>query len=147
MVDLHNRRVAKGKSVAETVVSAAEIIAATPDTRVRQSHKKPSKIHRDWGEHLNTIHRAGLFFSAQIYEEAITLNLCNGVRYRPDWIVVGDFSKGPKHLLTAYECKGGFMYDDARKSLLFAAKEYRWIRFVLVWREKGEWKQQEILPA
>lgn len=128
----HNRRVANRKAVAKTVVSAAAIVAGT---RVRQSHKQPSKIHRDWGDYLRRLE-----WPVHIHEEAINLRLCNGVNYRPDWIAVHRSGA-----VTAFECKGGFMYDDARKSLLFAAKTYPWIRFMLVWRQNGQWQQQQIL--
>ena len=135
----HNQRVANRKAVAKTVVSAAELVAGK---RVRQSHKQPSKVHRDWGDHLKTF-----VPKESLYEEAITLKLCNGVRYRADWMVIYGLTQPPTaYKITAYECKGAFMYDDARKSLLFAAKEYPWIRFMLVCRQNGQWKQQEILP-
>jgi len=128
----HNQRVANRKAVSKTVASAADLVDGK---RVRQSQKQPTKLHRDWGLVLKSLHSEG------VHEEAITLKLCNGVRYCPDWVIT---TCTESYCLTAYEVKG-FMRDDARKSLLFAAKEYPWIRFVLVWREKGEWRQQEIL--
>jgi hypothetical protein len=121
-------------------------MAESKQSRIKQSHKVATKLHRDWGLYLKSLSRSK---SESVYEESITLSLCNGVRYRPDWIVVKtapqwDMTFSDAFEITAYECKG-FMRDDARKSLLFAAKEYPWIKFVLVWKEEGAWKQQEIL--
>jgi len=137
--DEHNKRVAEskwGKKKAKEILGDfAKKVEAKHETRVRQSHKEPSKIHRDWGLVLKSLHSDG------VHEESITLKLCNGVRYCPDWIIT---TCTESYCLTAYEVKG-FMRDDARKSLLFAAKEYPWIRFVLVWKQNGQWQQQEIL--
>lgn len=73
-------------------------------------------------------------------EQAITFRLANGVRYTPDFIT---FS-GLRGYINAYEVKG-YMRDDAGVKLKLAAKLFPWVKWVLVWKEKSEWRHQVIM--
>lgn len=62
-------------------------------------------------------------------------------RYHPDFVTLGDGQ------LTAWETKGAQFWDDAKVKLKVAARQYPFIRFVLVKREKdGQWIEQEVKP-
>ena len=72
---------------------------------------------------------------------AIKLQLASGCWYSPDIIVWDDLVRS----LTAFEVKG-FARDDAIVKLKVAARAYPFITFMLVWKEKGLWQQQQIIP-
>ena len=74
-----------------------------------------------------------------IIEQAIGLKLANGCVYWADFAV---FHGGK---IIFYEVKG-FMRDDAAVKIKVAATTFPQFNFVLVWRAKGQWKQQTILP-
>lgn len=76
-----------------------------------------------------------------LVEQSITFKLANGVRYTPDFVTYSAFTGE----FNGYEVKG-FMRDDAGVKLKMAAKEYPWFRWILVWKQKGNWKRQVILP-
>lgn len=61
-------------------------------------------------------------------------------RYHPDFVTL---SNGR---LTAWECKGPQFWDDAKVKLKVAARQYPFIRFVLVKRQEGRWIELEIKP-
>jgi hypothetical protein len=114
--------------------------------------KKPGKrLRQKSGDGMNKTERR---FFAWLKEtrpncthlpQSITLKLCNGVRFTPDFISVrADEAIG--FTLTAWETKG-FMRDDAAVKLKVAAKEYPFITFILVTaRGHDAWDMQEILP-
>lgn len=131
MAEQHNARVVGRKQLPQQP-------SQTSNPMVRQSRKEPSKLHAEFGRILKAREP-----SAQVYEEAITLKLCNGVRYTPDWITISDLVW--PSIIKAYEVKG-YMRDDARKSLLFAAKTFPSIQFILAYKRSGLWVEQEIRP-
>lgn len=105
--------------------------------RVRQNSKpllnkletEYSWLLGHWGEH--------------VHAQSITLKLANGVRYTPDFFSLSSVGSGrPK----AWEVKGKHAWEDSLLKIKFAAKEYPEIKFLLVWKEKGKWCQQEVLP-
>lgn len=69
--------------------------------------------------------------------EPMRLRLAKATGYTPDFIVV---SQGR---ISAHEVKG-FWRDDARVKLKVAAEMYRWIRFVIVTRCRGEFMFEEL---
>lgn len=69
--------------------------------------------------------------------EPLRLRLAKATGYAPDFIVV---SQGR---VSAHEVKG-FWRDDARVKVKVAAEMYRWIRFVIVTRSKGDFMFEEL---
>lgn len=67
------------------------------------------------------------------------LKLADNCRYHPDFVTLCDGQ------ITAWETKG-FMRDDAALKLKIAARNYPFIRFVLVTRVKKEWIEKEVQP-
>lgn len=82
---------------------------------------------------------------ARIYPQAITLKLGNGVRYRPDFIVVEEVTvpglPEPVRHITAYETKGGWVTSTGKLKVKLAPERYPWITFYVVTRnrENGGW--------
>lgn len=72
--------------------------------------------------------------------QAIRFKLGNGIWYKPDFV---DFSIQP---VTAWEVKGPHAFRGGFENLKVAASAYPFVRWILVWKESGEWRQQEVLP-
>lgn len=93
--------------------------AMTPDERL-------NKTERAFLQYLRTSPKSW----GEIGIQSVTLKLAWDVRYTPDfWAWCGT--------LHFFEVKG-FMRDDARKSLVFAAKTFPWAIFWLVKRDKSQ---------
>lgn len=107
--------------------------------RLRQNTKGMNKTEAAFNEFLQA-HSP----EARIYVQGVTLLICNGVRYTPDFFV--RHPAGDQH---AYEVKG-FMRDDAAVKLKVAASAYPWIQFYLATKRKlkdgGGWIVQHVLP-
>lgn len=103
--------------------------------RLRQSAKGPNKLEAEWQKYLDPYPElTGLQYNA------LTLVIANGVRYTPDW------SGWLDGTLTCWEVKGPFAYAGALEKLKMAARSWPSIDFILVWKEQGCWRTQEILP-
>lgn len=123
----------------QAAVKAVEIVV-TGEPRLRQkSGPKLNKTETAWRDYLRTQHPTDT-----IHEQGITLQLGNGVRYTPDFIVICPAGLATEGVcVAAYEVKG-FMRDDAAVKLKVAASLYPWIAFTLVSRKGGTWNTQEI---
>ena len=44
------------------------------------------------------------------------------------------------------EVKGPHAFRRGFENLKMAAHKYPWIKWVLVWKENGEWREQTVLP-
>ncbi|MBW3636432.1 MAG: hypothetical protein KY445_08200 [Armatimonadetes bacterium] len=64
----------------------------------------------------------------------------NKCYYHPDFFTLKEGK------LTAWEVKGPQFWDDAKVKLKVAAKEYPFIRFVLVMRDQTGWTETEVKP-
>jgi hypothetical protein len=104
-----------------------------PPQLLRQNTRGPNKLEAAFAAVLRAENPG-----VQIREQAVTLVLCNGVRFTLDMFA---FVNGQ---MKAWETKG-FMRDDAAVKLKFAAKEWPEIEFILVWRKAGVWHRQRIL--
>jgi hypothetical protein len=75
--------------------------------------------------------------------------LANGAWYRPDiTTTLWPCPDGPARE-TAWECKGPKQMKNVARGILtlkVAAHQWPEVRWVLVWRERGEWLTQEVLP-
>ncbi|RRJ96835.1 hypothetical protein Ga0100231_024010 [Opitutaceae bacterium TAV4] len=107
---------------------------AEPTAKPRIRQKSGDGLNKWEREHHERIRREW----RHVYREP-TLPLANGLRYKPDFLVHfgGDTE--------AHEVKG-HMRDDAAAKIKMAAHLYPWIKFRLFWKERGQWKMQEVLP-
>ena len=114
--------------------------AATPlETKLKiqltDDEEKLNKLERAWLAVLRD--RGAEWIGIEPFGLKLASHRC---RYHPDFITLKD------GLLTAYECKGPQFWDDAKVKLKVAAREYPFIRFVLVKREGGRWIETEVAP-
>lgn len=105
---------------------------------------KPVIVQSTDEANLNKLERAWLLtMRARRLEnigiQNITLKLADRCRYTPDFsaIVNGEF--------TFFETKG-FFRDDAKVKIKSAARIFRWAKFVLVEKKKGQWVETSINP-
>ena len=68
--------------------------------------------------------------------------LGNGIWFKPD--MTGNDTRDGRE--TAYEVKGPHAFRGGFENLKVAAHQWPEVRWLLVWKERGEWKQQEVLP-
>lgn len=116
--------------------STANGMTPKPGTRVRQS-KKPlmNKLETEWSQWLKET-----FPSNPIVPQAIRFRLGNGNWYKTDFVM---FSPD---CVVAYEVKGKHAFRGGFENLKVAASLYPWIKWCLVWKQDGQWMEQEILP-
>ena len=105
-----------------------------PAKRIRQSTKPLcNALETEWGQEIAQSHPG-------VRPQSISLSLGNGIRYTPDWIDM------TVHPVRVWECKGPHAFRGGFENLKVAARMYQEIKFTLVWKDEGQWKQQEILP-
>lgn len=109
-------------------------VPAAPAERIRQD-KKPlmNKLEESYLDQLRFFYPG-----AEILSQAIRLKIGNGCWYKPDHFV-------PSEKLFI-ECKGPHAFRGGFEALKIAASAHRWATFKLVWRVKGEWREQIVLP-
>jgi hypothetical protein len=133
------RQLGNGKPLGLARAEAVRAVEVEAKPRLRQRRTpKLNKLELAWLDVLQRQHPTD-----RIHSQSITLQLGNGVRYTPDFVVVmpGLATEG----ITAYETKGRHMWDDAAVKLKVAAALYPWIKFVLVSRnEVGAWRVEEV---
>ncbi len=116
-----------------------ELVAPLPK-RIRQSTKPLiNKLESEWFEVLKHRHRI-------ICAQSLRFMLGNGIWYKPDFIAwpVGLESQDTR--MRAFECKGPFAHRGGLENLKVASHKYPHIKWTLVWKENGEWKEQTVLP-
>lgn len=97
--------------------------------------EKLNKLERAWLRQLRV-----LFPADHIGIQSITLKLANDTRYTADFWTIDANGQ-----LIFWETKG-FMRDDANVKIKVAARQFRWARFILVEKKKGEWIETPIKP-
>ena len=121
------------------VALKAQTANAAPGLRIRQGEKKPNKLESDWFEYLKLDHPEGC-----VRTQAIRFRLANGAWYKTDFCAWQ--TNGRLH---CWETKGGKQMKGHSKGMLtvkVAAALWPEVKFFLVWKEKGIWKTQEVLP-
>ena len=126
-------------------------VFAAEGKRIRQGAKPLlNKLETEFYESLKHYHPG-----ATIWKQALRWKLGNGIWYKPDFVAFTAFyPEGyPKTMppvkqikLTAWEVKGPHAFRGGFENLKVAASLYPEVRWVLVWKEDGAWKQQEVLP-
>ena len=110
----------------------------TPGIRLRQS-KKPilNGLEEEFFEKIKREHPD---CAPYIRPQAVRFRLGNGIWYRPDLTCMWGL------VCRAWEVKGPHSFRGGFENLKVAASTYpEWI-FQLVWKEDGQWKEQNILP-
>ena len=69
----------------------------------------------------------------------------NGCWYCPDFCVTAELIGG-KSVETCYEVKGKFAWEDALVKLKVVAHLWPEVKFILAWKNNGEWHEQWVLP-
>ncbi len=117
-----------GKAILESIVSK----------RIRQSSKpKLNRLESEWLEFLEMNH------DCFIHSQSWRVRIANGAWFKVDFCA---FVNGR---WIAWEVKGpkfGKNVDRGLLALKCAATTYPEVKWVLAWKEKGEWKTQEVLP-
>jgi hypothetical protein len=83
--------------------------------------------------------------NAYIRPQARRYKLGNGIWYKPDFtahIHPGDGSMQE----TAWEVKGPHSFRGGFENLKVAAALWPEVEWILVWKVKGQWQQQAVLP-
>jgi hypothetical protein len=142
----------------KTCPSPAELAAGIsspvshPGMTIPAAHE-PRRIRQDTKPLLNKLETEFLNRVKDLYPnyppvraQSKTFRLCNGVRFTPDlscsiWPVDG----GPARE-TCWEIKGPKSWDDAIVKAKMAAHEFPEICWRFVWKEKGKWLEQILLP-
>lgn len=118
--------------------------------RVRQDTKPlMNKLESEWFEVLKRDYPGEV-----IRPQAKRFRLAAGAWYKPDFTAVLEYREPGSvdvrcYSEVAWECKGPRqMKGVARGTLAIkaAAGQYPEVRWVLVWKECGQWRQQEVLP-
>lgn len=114
----------------------AASVTVRPAQRIRQSSKPLlNKLETEWYHILKSSYSPDV----PVFSQAIRFRLGNGIWYKPDFMVFGN-SK-----FYGYEVKGPHAFRGGFENLKVCANLYREIKWYLVWKEDGEWKEQEVL--
>lgn len=139
----HNERVLRGKSEPGGTCTEPKGLPVVhrPAQRIRQGEPTMNKLEQQWAAVLTADEFHWRF-------GAMRFRLANGAWYKPDFTSVpnrwDDF-----HSLYAWEVKGPKQARWSRRGELtikVAATLYAEIRFVLVWKENGQWIEQVVEP-
>ncbi len=105
----------------------------SPSRRIRQSSAPlMNRLETAFHEHLKL-----KYPNTDWHPQGVTLKLCNGLRYSPDFLSFD--------LKLVFETKGKWIDGDSIPKLKMAATVYPELRFWLVWRDAGVWREQEVL--
>jgi len=125
------------KNSAPLVTAAAILEKSAPARRLRQEHKPLlNKLELAWWNVLHAKHPE-VKFRAQ----ARRYKLANGLWYKPD--ITASMCNGFE---TAWEVKGPKAFRGGFEMIKTAAHEWPEVRWLMVWKEGVEWREQLILP-
>ena len=114
-------------------------LTAAPSVRIRQDSKPLlNKLEKEWFDIL----KAGGNVT-NLSAQALRFKLANGAWYKCD--IVG-WVNGR---LTGWECKGPSCVKNVDRGILtvkIAAAQWPEVDFYLVWKERGQFRQQHVLP-
>lgn len=100
--------------------------------RIRQSDKPV--LNKTESE----FQRILLLSNPEAVAQSVRFKLSTGCHYTPDFF---SFSQ-----MTAWEVKGRHAWEDSLIKLRMAAKVWPNIRWMLVWKDDGQWQEQHVLP-
>lgn len=117
--------------------SEVDMSSVKPKALVMRASTDESKLNRLEKSWLSSLRMARYPW---IGIQSFTFKLADDCRYTPDFMTIDELG-----CLTAWECKG-FMRDDARVKLRVAARQFPFIKFVLVTKAGGTFKREEVKP-
>lgn len=124
------------------VKSASPFLNAVPvhpepkKKRIRQSAKPIlNQLEQEFFDNLQRRNERGYRITCQ----NIRFKLANGIWYKPDMILWGQ-------IVRVYEVKGPHSFRGGFENLKVAANRYDWFSWWLVWKENGQWQEQQVLP-
>ncbi len=125
--------------VSRTGKPLVEVFAAE-GKRIRQGEPKPRKWELEWKQMLDDSPHW-----EHVRAQSFRVRLANGAWYK------GDVTACRKGLprIHVFEVKGGAKMKGVAKGILaikVAASQYPEICWTLVWKDRGVWRQQEVLP-
>lgn len=126
-----------------STVAATIPTAPAAGKRIRQSQKpKMNKLEAEWFAILSS--------QFPNYDrpraQSKRYELGNGIWYKPDFTATSwPQPEGPS-IETAWEVKGPHAFRGGFENLKVAARLWTEVRWILVWKEAGEWRQQVVLP-
>lgn len=125
----------------ETLIDAYGIAfekANAPAKRLRQNPKPLlNKLEDEFYHRLSDSLRGT---GSIVRPQAKRYRLANGVTYCPDFTAIVNGRE------TAWEVKGKHAWDDAMVKIKVAATSFPEIKWILCWKDDGEWKEQDVLP-
>ena len=125
----------QGKPLAQVFLEEMGCLEPPAGKRLRQQTKPLlNKLETEWLGRLRMMHP-----DADIQSQAIRFRIANGQWYKPDFVV----AVGGRW--TAWEVKGPKSWRGGFENLKSAATRWPQVRWVLVWKEGGNWRQQEVL--
>lgn len=111
----------------------------TTGKRLRQDTKPlMNKLEQSFFNYL----KAELCNEPTLRAQAKRYKIANGAWYKPD------ITANVNGFETAWECKGPKQMKNMARAMLtikVAAAQWPDVRWKLVWKENGQWKQQEVL--
>jgi hypothetical protein len=123
-----------------TSIDPTSIVMATPPKRIRQdSRPLMNKLEQEWYSVLRVRHKI-------VCAQSIRFKLGNGIWYKPDFLAwpVGFESQDAR--MRAFEVKGPHAFRGGFENLKVVAHQYPQIKWTLVWKDNGQWKEQTVLP-
>lgn len=126
--------------------------APQSDSMVVGATKPPKRIRQSTKPLLNKLEEefAGVlkyrFPTGYVCAQCLRFKLGNGICYKPDFVAwpAGFDSQDPR--MRAFEVKGPHAFRGGFENLKVAASLYCAIKWTLVWKEDGQWKEQTVLP-
>ncbi len=111
--------------------------------RIRQDSKPLlNKLEQNYYEEVICNKFLG---SSPISIQSIRFRLGNGIWYKPDFFLWYTSTVLPCKPM-GIEVKGPYVFRGGFENLKVVANQYQWIKWVLVWKENGSWKEQVVLP-
>jgi len=111
--------------------------------RLRQDSKPLlNKLESEWF----AFHRNLFPNCPPIRPQSKRYKLANGLWYKPDFTCSAYPCDMEPLRETAWEIKGPFVFRGGFENLKMAAAAWPEVRFILTWKEQGEWCRQIILP-
>lgn len=117
-----------------------DVASACPKKRrIRQDHKPlMNKLEDEFASYMEMSMYGEHGIACVLVVQALRFRLANGLWYKPDFFW--------PNRLRAYEVKGPHSFRGGFENLKMAAHQYPWIKWILVWKEDGQWQEQTILP-
>lgn len=124
----------KGRPLVDVLVDKKIELAKAIPNRVSTDEQGLNKLERRFLARLRTL---GYPY---IGVQNLALKLANDTRYHPDFLVVDE-----NGYLVCYETKG-FLRDDSYVKIKVAARQFPFMRFVLVYWKNQQWEEKEVKP-